>query len=170
VRFANADPNINSDFKPDVRALSFSVDLTRDGTAVPDASVGRQDFSLQNATTLPINDARAFLATMKLLTASNPAGGLLSLHFNDKLIVLRTLVLDQMQARQTIKPYQQLRYWSNVPFRHGPIDARLAELSRRATADRAAGKRRRGVVGCQAPAARPGQLRAQSLTRERRND
>jgi catalase len=29
VRFANADANINSDFKPDVRSLSFSVDLTR---------------------------------------------------------------------------------------------------------------------------------------------
>jgi hypothetical protein len=27
-----------------------------------------------------------------------------------------------MQSRQTIKPYQQLRYWSNVPFKHGPID------------------------------------------------
>jgi hypothetical protein len=72
VRFANADPNINSDFKADVRALSFSVDLTRDGTAVPDADVGRQDFSLQNATTLPINDARAFLATMKLLKHPTP--------------------------------------------------------------------------------------------------
>ena len=120
VRFANADPNINSDFKADVRSLSFSVDLTRDGTAVPDANVGRQDFSLQNATTLPINDARAFLATMKLLTASNPATGLWSLPFKDKLRVLRTLVLAQVQAHQTIKPYQQLRYWSTVPFRHGP--------------------------------------------------
>jgi hypothetical protein len=29
VRFANADPNINSDFRPDVRSLSFSIDLTR---------------------------------------------------------------------------------------------------------------------------------------------
>ena len=28
VRFGNADPKINSDFKPDVRSLSFSVDLT----------------------------------------------------------------------------------------------------------------------------------------------
>ena len=37
VRFGNSDPNINSDFKADVRSLSFSVDLTRDGTAVPDA-------------------------------------------------------------------------------------------------------------------------------------
>jgi hypothetical protein len=122
VRFANADPSINTDFKPDVRSLSFSIDLTRDGTSVPDAGVGRQDFSLQNATTLPINDARAFLATMKLLTASSPAAGLWSLPFRDKLRVLRSLVLAQLQARQKIKPYQQLRFWSTVPFRHGPID------------------------------------------------
>lgn len=92
VRFANADPNINSDFKPDVRSLSFSVDLTRDGTAVPDANVGRQDFSMQNAPTLPINDARAFLATIKLLTAPNPAASVWSLPFRDKLRVLMTLV------------------------------------------------------------------------------
>jgi hypothetical protein len=122
VRFANADPNINSDFKPDVRSLSFSVDLTSDGEAIPHANGGLQDFSLQNATTLPINDARAFLATIKLLTASNPAPALWSLPFNDKLRVLRTLVLAQLQARQAIKPFQQLRYWSTVPFRHGPID------------------------------------------------
>jgi hypothetical protein len=36
--------------------------------------------------------------------------------------VLRTLTLAELQARQTIKPYQQLRYWSTVPFRHGPVD------------------------------------------------
>src|SRR5208282_6336026 len=73
VRFGNADPKVNSDFKPDVRSLSFSVDLTRGGTPVPLASVSRQDFSLQNTTTLSINDGHAFLATMKLLTAANPA-------------------------------------------------------------------------------------------------
>src|SRR2546421_2378417 len=27
LRFANADPTVKSDFKPDVRSLSFSVDL-----------------------------------------------------------------------------------------------------------------------------------------------
>jgi hypothetical protein len=122
VRFANADSNINSDFKADVPSLSFSVDLTQGGASVPDANVGRQDFSLQNPTTLPINDARAFLAIMKLLTVSNPAAGLWCLPFKDKLRVLRTVVLEQLQARQKIRPYQQLRYWSNVPFRHGPID------------------------------------------------
>jgi hypothetical protein len=122
VRFANSDPQVNSDFKADVRSLSFSVDLTRDGAAVPADGGERQDFSLQNATTLPINDARAFLATMKLLTASSPAKGLWSLSLQDKLRVLRTLVLAQLQARQPLKPYQQLRYWSTVPFRHGPMD------------------------------------------------
>ena len=122
VRFGNADPNKNSDFKPDVRSLSFSVDLTRQGPMVPDATVSRQDFSMQNTTTLPINDSTAFLAIMKLLTASNPAAALWSLPFKDKLRVLRTLTLVQFQVHQTIKPYQQLRYGSNVPFRHGPID------------------------------------------------
>jgi hypothetical protein len=122
VRFANADPKVNSDFKADVRSLSFSVDLTRNGTVSPGTKTGRQDFSLQNTTTLPINDAHAFLAIMNLLTASNPAAGLWSLPFKDKLRVLRTLTLVQGQAHQKIKPYQQLRYGSNVPFRHGPQD------------------------------------------------
>src|SRR5271155_2838162 len=122
VRFGNSDSKVNSDFKPDVRSLSFSVDLTRDGSAVPADIVTRQDFSMQNTTTLPINDARAFLATMKLLTASNPAAGLWSLPGKDKLRVLRTLALVQVQAHQKIEPYQKLRYGSNVPFRHGPAD------------------------------------------------
>jgi len=65
VRFANANSKVNSDFKADVRALSFSVELTQDGITVLDANAGRQgrqDFSLQNTTTLPINDSPAFLA------------------------------------------------------------------------------------------------------------
>src|SRR5271169_5184149 len=120
VRFANADSNVNSDFKPDVRALSISVDLTRDGTTVPGANVSRQDFSLQNTTTLPINDSPAFLAIMSLLTAPNPAVGLWNLPFKDKLRVLRTLALVQVQERQKIEAYQKLRYGSNTPIRHGP--------------------------------------------------
>jgi hypothetical protein len=120
VRFANADSNVNSDFKPDVRSLSFWVDLTQGSMAGEGAS--RQDFSMQNATTLPINDSPAFVATIKVLTASNPVAGLWSLPFKDKLKVVRTLTLAELQARQKIAPYQQLRYWSTVPFRHGPND------------------------------------------------
>jgi hypothetical protein len=118
VRFGNADANINSDFKPDVRSLSFSVDLPQGNTA----GTSRQDFSMQNATTLPINDSPAFIATIKVLTASNPVAGLWSLPFKDKLRVVRTLALAELQAQQKIRPYQQLRYWSTVPFRHGPDD------------------------------------------------
>jgi hypothetical protein len=120
VRFANSDPHRNTDFKPDVRSLSFSVDLSREGTAVAGSGVARQDFSLQSAPTLPINDAPAFLATMKVLTAPKPAPGLWSLSFRDKLRVLRTLVLAHLQSHKPREPYQQLRYWSTVPFRHGP--------------------------------------------------
>jgi hypothetical protein len=120
VRFANADSKINSDFKADVRSLSFAVDLTQNGTSA--SAVARQDFSLQNTNTLPLNDAPAFLAVMKLLTASNPAAALLSLKFKDKLRVLRTLVLVAIQSHQAMKPYQLLRYGSNTPFRHGPRD------------------------------------------------
>ena len=120
ARFANADANINSDFKPDVRSLSFSVDLAPDNLVAGGSS--RQDFSMQNATTLPINDSPAFVATIKVLTASNPVAGLWSLPFKDKLRVMRTLALAELQAQQKIRPYQQLRYWSTVPFRHGPDD------------------------------------------------
>lgn len=122
VRFANSDPHVNSDLKPDVRALSFSVDLTKGGREARPDGVGRQDFTLQNATTLPLNDARTFLATMKVLTASNPLKAMVSLPFHDKARVLRTLALARAQARRPDKPYQQLRYWSTVPFRHGAAD------------------------------------------------
>jgi catalase len=122
IRFGNADSKKNSDFKPDVRSLSFSVDLTRGGTVIPDSGFGRQDFSMQNTKTLPINDSPAFLAIVKVLTASNPATGLWSLSFKDKLRVIRTLTLLQGQSHQSIRSYQQLRFGSNVPFRYGPID------------------------------------------------
>ncbi|HEY6291746.1 MAG TPA: hypothetical protein VI455_09335 [Terriglobia bacterium] len=42
--------------------------------------------------------------------------------FLPSITAVRTLALVQLQAYQTIKPCQQLRYWSTVPFRHGPID------------------------------------------------
>ena len=122
VRFGNSDSKKSSDFKGDIRSLAFSVDLTRGGTAVSEAHTGRQDFSMQNATTLPINDSPAMNASLKLLATSNPAACLWSLPFKDKLRVLRTAILTEFQYNQPIKPYQQMRYWSNVPFRHGAAE------------------------------------------------
>lgn len=117
VRFGNSDSKKNSDFKPDVRSLSFSVDLGSNG-----ATPKRQDYSLQNTKTLPINDSPAFVAVAKLIAGSSPGAALLSLPFKDKLRVLRTLALLQSQLHQAIIPYQLMRYESNVPFRHGPLD------------------------------------------------
>jgi hypothetical protein len=122
VRFANADSNVNPDAKPDVRSLSFSVDLSK-GTKQNVVMNGiKQDFSMQNAMFLPINDAAAFLAITKLLIASNPGKVLLSLPFKDKMRVFRTLALTKKLERQPFKAYQLLRYHSNTPFRHGPVD------------------------------------------------
>jgi hypothetical protein len=138
VRFANSDPSNDSDFKADVRSMSFSVDLTREGRAVFGADIGRQDFSLQNTTTLPINDASAFLALVKVLSAPDPLAALWHLSFKDKLRVSRTLTLVQFQLHQAIKPYQQLRYGSNVPFCHGPID--VVKYSASPSSDNPAGR------------------------------
>jgi hypothetical protein len=87
-----------------------ACDFTSDGPGITKGGSG----------VLKEDGQHLLLAIMKLLTASNPAVGLWSLPFKDKLRVLRTLALVQVQAHQKIKPYQQLRYWSNVPFRHGP--------------------------------------------------
>jgi hypothetical protein len=122
VRFSNADPNVKPDFKPDVRAMSFAVDLVPSGLAAPDAITARQDFSMQSAITLPINDVHAFVVLVKMLTASSPARALWSLPLRDKFLFARTMMKAKSQTRQPLRPYQQLRYWSNVPFRHGATD------------------------------------------------
>jgi len=117
VRFGNSDPHLNSDSKRDVRSLSFSIEPVPNGS-----NPTRWDYSMQSATTLPLNDAAAFLAVIKVLTASNPAKAVWSLSFRDRLRFVRSVLLVQSQLRQKILPYQQLRYWSDVPFRHGPTD------------------------------------------------
>jgi len=122
VRFGNSDPNVNPDSKPDVRSLSFSIEYAPGDAAVAVEKITRQDYSLQSATTLPLNDANTFLATMKVLSAPNQLRALLSLSGEDKLRVIRTMARAQVQVHQPIRPYQQLRYWSNVPFRHGQKD------------------------------------------------
>ncbi len=122
VRFSNSDPNVKPDFKPDVRALSIAVDLAPGDLVVPAGNTARQDLSMQSATTLPINDVHAFVVLVKVLAASSPARSLWSLPFGDKLVFARTMMKAKRQTRQPIRPYQHLRYWSNVPFRHGATD------------------------------------------------
>ena len=62
IRFANAASTINADSKPDVRALSFAVEVP---AGVFGTQPTRLDFSMNNAPTFPINDAHAFAAFMR---------------------------------------------------------------------------------------------------------
>ncbi len=132
VRFSNSDTKANADSRPDVRALSFAIDLVPGGPAALGSNTARQDLSMQSAPTLPINDLHAFVVVVKMLTASSPARGLWSLPFRDKLVFARTMMKARLQTRQPLRPYQQLRYWSNVPFRHGPTDVVKYSASPRA--------------------------------------
>ena len=118
VRFANAESYVFSDRKADVRAFSFSVELPPGafGSAI------RQDFSMNNATTFPINDAHMFAVLMQVLTAPSKVGALRSLPFRDLLRAIKTQVSGTLQKRSRRRAYQQMRYWSTVPFRHGPAD------------------------------------------------
>lgn len=119
VRFANSDPSVESDWVPDVRGLSFAVEL---GGAGADSRAPRQDYSLQSAPTLPFNDVRAFVAFASVSGAANEATALGSLPFRDQLKYAETARAVIEQKRQPVRPYQKLRYWSNVPFRHGSRD------------------------------------------------
>jgi|GEM_PF-100843 len=123
VRFANAASTIKPDSDPDVRALSFAV-------SVPAGAIGaepvRLDFSMNNAPVFPINDAHAFAALMRVLSASGVFGrlrALLTLSFADLKSVFLSLLRGVEQQRQPVRPYQQIRYWSNVPFLHGADEA-----------------------------------------------
>lgn len=122
VRFANAASTIYSDRKPDLRALSFSVDLTPGS----DTGATYQDYSLQSASTFPINDAHTFAVLMKVLSAGSGAAQLKaiwSLSIPDLVRFIGAAVRGAIQEHGKTRAYQQMRYWSTVPFRNGPYEA-----------------------------------------------
>src|SRR5205085_5163868 len=71
----------------------------------------------------PINDAHAFAVLVKVVTASSPLKALWGLPFQDQLRFMTMAVLGARQKRRATRPFQQLRYWSTTPFRHGPDQA-----------------------------------------------
>lgn len=118
IRFANGDSHIYPDSAPDVRALSFSVDLS--GGGGPPG--GRQDYSMNDRTAFPLNDAHEFAVATRVVIAPSMGRGLWELPFRDKFGFARTATLGRTQQKPAKEAYQQLRYWSTVPFRHGPDD------------------------------------------------
>jgi mono/diheme cytochrome c family protein len=123
IRFANAASTFQKDSRPDVRALSFSLDVPA-GTVGPEAT--RLDYSMNNAPTFPINDAHDFAAFMRVQGAVGLLGhlrALLSLSFKDLKGFFQTARRGIKQQHGLLQPYQQTRYWSNVPFMHGQDEA-----------------------------------------------
>ncbi|HEY7789273.1 MAG TPA: di-heme-cytochrome C peroxidase [Vicinamibacterales bacterium] len=123
VRFANAEARLRPDGKPDVRALSFWIDVP---PGVMGEEARRLDFSLNGRPTFPLNDAHAFAVFMRQQSAPGRLGTLKvlwSFSLRDLWTFFRTAALALGQQRGPIRPYQQLRYWSTVPFLHGATDA-----------------------------------------------
>ena len=122
VRFANAASTILSDRNPDLRAMSFSVELPPELAA----NSPYQDFSLQSNPTFPINDAHTFAVLMKVLSAGTGADKLKaiwSLSLMDFFRFAKAAVIGAVQTHGKTRAYQQMRYWSTVPFRNGPFEA-----------------------------------------------
>jgi hypothetical protein len=122
VRFANAASTIYPDSKPDLRALSFSVEIPP-GLAT---ATTWQDYSLQSARTFPINDAHTFAVLMRVLSAGSSANQLKAiwaLSFADLWRFAKAAALGAWQEHGKTRAYQQIRYWSTVPFRNGPFEA-----------------------------------------------
>ncbi len=138
VRFANAASTILADTKADVRAMSFSIDVP--GPNGPQ----RHDYTMNNAPVFPINDAHDFAAFMRMRARASGLGQLwefLKLPWRDKRAILRIAKLGKAQQGQPLRPYQQTRFWSNVPFLHGEDEAiKYSAIPRLANAARFDGK------------------------------
>jgi hypothetical protein len=114
IRFANGNSQIQRDKVGDVRACSFAAELP---------GGGRHDFAMNNANIFPINDAHAFATLIKFATAPSPFRGFRSLRLSEKMAFLRIAFLGAIESRPPKVAYQLTRYWSTVPFCHGPADA-----------------------------------------------
>ena len=110
---------MNSDWQPDVRGFSFAVEFSPAKGDPPDHVV-RHDWALQSAPTLPFNDLHAFAVYARAMAARSEAVAVGAMSHADQLVFTRTKNAVMQQQRQPVQPYQRLRYWSNVPFRHGP--------------------------------------------------
>jgi mono/diheme cytochrome c family protein len=146
VRFANAASTIYPDRQPDLRALSFSVELPP-GLA---ANTAYQDYSMQSARAFPINDAHTFAVLMSVLSAATgkeKLKALWAMSFVDFCRFARAAALGAWQEHGKTGAYQKNRYWSTVPFRNGPFDA--VQYSAIPRADNPAGELHNGADALQ---------------------
>jgi hypothetical protein len=137
LRFANGKSAIGKDTDPDVRSLSFSVDLGKQG---------RQDFSLNSVTIFPVESLTAFNlfleAEIKPALAGKAAAAketdpakaaevgravaaetlkkyLEGLTAEEKGILARAKALRDQVTSQGASSYRKKEYWSGTPFKLG---------------------------------------------------
>ncbi|MEO7136000.1 MAG: di-heme-cytochrome C peroxidase [Vicinamibacterales bacterium] len=123
VRFANAASTFHPDSAADVRAMSFSIEVP---AGVFGPAPKRLDFSMNDATTFPLNDAHVFANFMRIETRPSlldKLKALFSLRFTERRGIYATAILAKKQQRVATTPYQDSRYWSTVPFLHGADQA-----------------------------------------------
>jgi hypothetical protein len=121
LRFSNSDPGVRDDRRPDLHGLAVCVEC-RSAREGADLAPGRQDYSLQSAPALAFNDMHALAVFAKVFAAPSQAVALGALPLRDQLLFAQTMQRVTRQTRQPVRPYQQLRYWSAAPFRHGARD------------------------------------------------
>lgn len=122
IRFANARSLFTSDRRKDVRACSFSVEVP---AGVLGPAPARVDYSMNNGTTFPINDAHAFAVLMRVASAHGPwqlVKALWSLSWAERRSLLQTALRGRRAQQNPVRPYQSMRYWSTTPFEHGDRD------------------------------------------------
>lgn len=116
IRFANGKGDRFSDRAPDVRSLSFSLDLRGDHHDFTGAS--RLDFSANSSPMFAVNNIHEFYELMK---ADRLAHGYLSYIPNPLYIgaISRALKLLEEFQRSDTKSYATESYWMNLPYTHG---------------------------------------------------
>jgi Catalase len=125
IRFANAKGEIHPDHDRDVRAVSFALHMPSE-LSNPQ---GRMDFTMNDATTFPINDAQVFADLMMSLKNGFIKTG-------KEIGVARVARLGEgtadgklLQEGWGSTPFQKKRYWSTVPFALGDDEAVKYSLS-----------------------------------------
>jgi catalase len=101
VRFANAASTIQRDRQRDVRAMSFSIDVPA-GVLGPEPA--RVDYSMNDAPTFPINDARAFAVFMRFASADGIRGLLKAVRSTSLTDLARLIVTSVRGELQEHKP------------------------------------------------------------------
>ncbi len=104
--------------------MSFSVDVP---AGVLGAEPARVDFSMNNAPTFPINDAHAFAVFMRFASADGARAiwrsAAVARRSSDLCGLVATSVRGERQEQKPSLAFQQMRYWSNVPFQPWADDA-----------------------------------------------